>query len=1115
MNINKLMKHYKGMKKNCFYGRGVPFHLKKCLVVMKLCLFFMFVLHFGVSATGYAQQKISLSMEDVTLEQVLKELKRQTGLRFFYSVEKVRNEQKKVVNIKNDVLEDALKNVLKGTGLTFSIMNDVVVIKDEVMVVLDSAKKEPVVVRGVVKDKTGLPLPGVTIVIKGTQVGCVSDVDGKFSFSVPEINNLVLQFSFVGMITKEVKVSNNKPLNVELEEDVQSMDEVIVTGYFTKSKSSYTGSAVVVKAEELKRISPTNLFKALSAYEPSFQIVENKEVGADPNAVPEILIRGKSSFEGKSNQPLFIMDGYEISIEQVFDTDIERIKQVTILKDASATAIYGSRAANGVVVIETKMPEQGKLSVSYSFNATIEAPDLTDYDLLNASEKLQFEELAGVYKDSEGNVANQMKLDKLYEQRHKEVERGVNTYWLSQPLQTSFRHTHSLSLGGGNERSRYGVNLNYGANPGVMKGSTRDRFGISFTWTYNIASKFRIGNVLSVNQIKSEKTPYGEFSTYTKLNPYERAKDEKGRWIYLLSNGNPNPLVDAHLNSYDKTESTSYTNNFDIEWYIVEGVRLTGRFSYSFGNNDADRFISPKDSRYLQKENNEKGFYSSTSGRTNSMDGNLVLNFYHQWDRHMVTLVGGLNMQSNKNRSTYFSAQGFLNDNLTNLDFASQYEVNTKPSGKVEEDRLVGFFANASYAYDNRYMFDLSYRTDGSSKFGKKDRFAPFWSAGFAWNIHNEHFWGEQGWLTQAKIRSSVGYTGNVEFSPYQSQTMYIYDKDNIYMHGVGADIKALGNDNLKWQRKFSFNVGADLDFCEGRFSMSAELFREKTKDLLLDMSIPPSLGFATYTENIGEMENQGWELSLRTQILRNAKRDLYWSLSFGTSNSKNKITKISNALGKKNEENNQEETKKPVPLYEEGESTEALKAVPSLGIDPETGKEVFLKKDGTYTTVWDYRDKEVCGSTMPDFRGSVNSFLSFKGISLNFSLSFEYGAKTYNSTLAERVEGVDPNNNADRRVLKDRWKQPGDKTFFKNIALKEDVSNLTTRFVQDYNHLSIGSVSLGYDLKKNICKKIGLNGLRFSFNMSDIGRFSTVKEERGLSYPFSRQFTFSLSAQL
>ncbi len=1109
------MKHYKGMKKNCFYGRAVPFHLKKWLLVMKLCMLLMVVLNLGVLASGHAQQRVSLSMQNVTLEQVIKELKRQTGLRFFYSVEKVRNEQKKAVNVKDDILENALRDVLKGTGLTFTIMNDVVVIKDEVVVARDSVKKKSVEIKGVVKDKAGEPLPGVTIVIKGTTVGSVSDIDGKFSFSVPGIEGLELQFSFVGMITKNVKVTSDKFLTVEMEEDVKNVDEVVVTGYFTKSKSSYTGSAVVVKAEELKRISPTNLFKALSAYEPSFQIVENKEVGADPNAVPEILIRGKSSFEGKSNQPLFIMDGYEVTIEQVFDTDIERVKQVTILKDASATAIYGSRAANGVVVIETKMPEQGKLSASYSFNATIEAPDLTDYDLLNASEKMEFEVLAGVYKDQSGDLANQMKLDKLYEQRHKEVLRGVNTYWLSQPLQTSFRHTHSLSLGGGNERSRYGVNLNYGANPGVMKGSTRDRFGISFTWTYNIANKFRIGNVLSVSQIKSKKSPYGEFSTYTKINPYERAKDEKGRWIYLLSNGNPNPLVDAHLNSYDKTENTSYTNNFDIEWYIVKGLRLTGRFSYSFGNNDAERFISPKDSRYLKKENNEKGFYSSTSGRTSSMDGNVVLNFYHQWDRHMVTVVGGMNMQSGKNTSKYFSAQGFLNDNLTNLDFASQYEVNTKPSGQVEESRLVGFFANASYAYDNRYMFDFSFRTDGSSKFGKKDRFAPFWSAGAAWNIHNEHFWGKSEWLTQAKIRSSVGYTGNVEFSPYQAQTMYVYDKDNIYMHGVGADIKALGNDKLKWQRKFSFNLGADLDFYEGRFSLSGEIFRENTKDLLLDMSIPPSLGFATYKENVGEMKNQGWELSLRSQVIRDSKRDLYWALTFGTSNSKNKITKISNALGKKNEENNQEETTKPVPLYEEGESTEALKAVPSLGIDPETGKEVFLKKDGTYTTVWDYRDKVVCGSTTPDFRGSINSFLSFKGISLNFSLSFEHGAKTYNSTLAERVEGVDPNNNADRRVLKDRWKQPGDKTFFKNIALKEDVSNLTTRFVQDYNVLSIGSVSLGYDLNKNTCKKIGLNGLRFSFNMSDPGRFSSVKEERGLSYPFSRQFTFSLSAQL
>lgn len=481
----------------------------------------------------------------------------------------------------------------------------------------------------------------------------------------------------------------------------------------------------------------------------------------------------------------------------------------------------------------------------------------------------------------------------------------------------------------------------------------------------------------------------------------------------------------------------------------------------------------------------------------------------------MVTLVVGMNMQGNKDESKSFTATGFLSDKLTNMGFAQQYQEGSKPQSTVDQDRMIGFFVNASYAYDNRYMFDVSYRTDGSSKFGKENRFAPFWSAGIGWNIHNEKFWGEPSWLTMAKIRSSIGYTGNVTFSPYQAQTTYQYSTDNVYLHGVGADIIALGNDELKWQRKFTFNLGCDLDFWDGRFSLTGEYFQEYTKDVLMDISLPPSLGFVDYKENFGEMENKGWSLNLRTQILRNTEKNLFWSVSFGTSDSKNKIKKITDKLGALNEENNKNETKKPVPVYEEGESLDALKAVPSLGIDPETGKEVFVKKDGTLTTIWDYNDKVVCGTTDPKFRGTINSFLTFKGVSLNMSFNFQCGGQTYNQTLASRVEGVDPNSNCDRRVLYDRWKKPGDRTFFKNIALEESVSNLTTRFVQDYNFFQIGSLSVGYDMPREACRKIGLAGLRFNFNMSDIARFSTVKEERGLSYPFARQFTFSLSANL
>ena len=474
-----------------------------------------------------------------------------------------------------------------------------------------------------------------------------------------------------------------------------------------------------------------------------------------------------------------------------------------------------------------------------------------------------------------------------------------------------------------------------------------------------------------------------------------------GRCIKRLSNGEANPVFDATLNNVNKSKSTSFNDNFDFEWYIVEGIRLTGRFAYTYGTTHSDVFVSPKSSQFEdQQDDKDKGSYDYSSSSTHSMDGNIVVNAWKSIDKHMFTLVLGANMQDNKEDNKSFSATGFLSDKLTNLDFAMQYREGAKPRGSVSQDRLIGFFANASYAYDNRYLFDFSYRTDGSSKFGKKNRFAPFWSAGIGWNIHNEKFWGNPEWLTQAKIRSSVGYTGNVTFSPYQAQTTYQYSSDNIYLNGVGADIIALGNEDLKWQRKFTVNLGCDLDFWEGRFSLTGEYFREYTKDVLMDISLPPSLGFIDYKENFGEMENKGWSLNLRTQMLRDTERELYWSLAFGTSDSKNKIKKITDKLGAMNDENNKNETKKPVPLYEEGESLDALKAVPSLGIDPETGKEVFVKKDGSLTTIWDYNDKVVCGTTDPKFRGTLNSFLTFKGISLNMSFNFQWGGQTYNQTL-------------------------------------------------------------------------------------------------------------------
>ena len=595
------MKHYKCMKKNCFYGRGVPFYLKKCLLIMRLCLFFMLVLQIGVSASGYTQQRVSLSMQDVTLEHVLKELKKQTGLRFFYSVEKVRPEQKKVVNIENDVLENALRSVLMGTGLTFTIMNDVVVIKDEVVSTADSLQKRQQLLKGIVKDKAGEPLPGVTILIEGTTIGCATDIDGKYSLTLPgEVKGVVLVFRFVGMETKKVSMDEvkdkeilqgKKEFVVVLEEQTENLDDVVVTGIFRRSKELATGASVTVTGEQLKMVGNQNILQSLRTLDPSFKIVENNLNGSDPNALPEIEVRGANgipdldaNYKGNPNQPLFILDGFEVSLQRVVDLDPNRVESISILKDASAAALYGSRSANGVIVIETKAPEIGRLRLSYNGDYAVVMPDLTDYDLLNAREALELQKDAGHFEGR--SLSNDIEMKEYYNRMLKNVMEGVDTYWLSKPLRTAFEHRHNFELSGGDKVIRYGINFSVRMTPGVMKGSSHNNY------MGGVFLQYRKGGLLFKNDLQitaneSKNSPYGEFSQYVSLNPYVRPYDGQGRPVKLFddkypdflegSQFNKNPLYNATLHSVDEEKYTDFTNNFSIEWTISENL-IDGTF---------------------------------------------------------------------------------------------------------------------------------------------------------------------------------------------------------------------------------------------------------------------------------------------------------------------------------------------------------------------------------------------------------------------------------------------------------------------------------------------------------------------------------------------------------
>ena len=481
------------MKKNrkrWYPEEGIP---GKFLRKMKLILFLCWAGMMQVSAMSYAQTgTVSIRVKETALHEIFQLIEAQCGYTFVYNNEQLNGLKPVSIEMTDAKISKVLDECLKGTDLRYELLDQIIVINRR-----SALPQTALDLQGTVKDKEGNPLPGVSVFIKGTTIGVATDVDGKFKMQLPEMENMVLVFSFTGMKKQEVKYTKQPVLNIVMEEDVAEMEEVVVNGYFTKNKDSFTGNAVVVSKDELAKVSSNNLLSALQVFDPSFRLKDNVDMGSNPNSMPNFRIRGNSGFgaEGLSeanlkndpNLPTFILDGYEVDVEKIFDLNMDRIESVTILKDASATAIYGSRAANGVVVVTTKAPQEGQLRVSYNLNVAISAPDLSDYHLLNAREKLEAEVAGGLYESEYMDTQQKLRMD--YADRLKRVKSGVDTYWLSQPLEVAVGHKHSLYVEGGDKSIRYGIDLNYQANPGVMKKSSRDRFGVGFLLSYNLNTK--------------------------------------------------------------------------------------------------------------------------------------------------------------------------------------------------------------------------------------------------------------------------------------------------------------------------------------------------------------------------------------------------------------------------------------------------------------------------------------------------------------------------------------------------------------------------------------------------------------------------------------------------
>lgn len=428
----------------------------------------------------------------------------------------------------------------------------------------------------------------------------------------------------------------------------------------------------------------------------------------------------------------------------------------------------------------------------------------------------------------------------------------------------------------------------------------------------------------------------------------------------------------------------------------------------------------------------------------------------------------------------------------------------------------VHFFAT-NFIWKNRYVVDGSYRLSGSSKFGANYRYAPFWSVGVGYNLHNEEFIKKLGWVNTLRIRGSYGYTGSVKFDAYQAITTYKYSSDYIGYTGVGAIPLGMANPDLKWQTTKKFNVGITSSLLHDRMNVNLDFYNEKTCDMLIDKSPPPSSGATSVKANLGSQTSNGIEFSLWGKIIQT--RDWEWNLSVNGLHSKTVINKISEALKRKNEQNATGQTSSgtisssPLSQYREGESPSAIYAVRSAGIDPATGKEIYIKQDGSYTYTYDSKDQVSCGDTNPIMQGSISTMLKFRSFSLSASMSYRFGGDMYNSTRASKVEGVNPKYNCDVRAFTERWKNPGDVVAYLDITTTGGSSDTyTDRFIEKDNELYLSSVYLQYNVPTSFLKKLHIQKLYVGVGTEDLFRITAAKYERGTSYPYSRKINMSAS---
>lgn len=1059
--------------------------------IMRISMYLLFILLFQLNAENHFSQSknISLALRNTTIEQILDQIEKETGYSFIYTDRTVNTGKRINIQVINGNINDVLDTVFKETNIRYNIVDR--------QIILSSAPANPVPqnvnqtrrITGVVFDHLRESIIGANVVVKGTTIGSITDMDGKFTLEVPE--NTVLQISYIGYVTKEVAVGRQTDIQIQLTEDTQAIDEVVVIGYGSVKKSDLTGAVSSVKATEIQQTPMVSIDQGLIGRAPGVQVTSSSGM---PGATASIRVRGSSSLQG-GNEPLYVIDGFpvysgtgfgdnggKIALSGLATVNPSDIESIEILKDAAATAIYGARAANGVVLITTKSGKKGFDNITFESSFGVSNVSKV-IDVLNAqeyatlvNEAYRNDNLKPYYDDAA--LADIARL-------------GKGTDWQNEIFRTGISQNYNLTFSGGDEKTQYAISGNYLDQKGVIINSDFKRYSLRLNLDRHLTKTFTVGTHFSVSHTVSDAVATetgGEGGVVTgaqKMNPILPIYSDEQTKTYTQINTPgtlvPNPVATAREQKFKNTASRMLGDLY-VQWEILKDLKL--------------KVSAGADVMYLKiNQYTPSTIYQANGQARAEVRVNRTINWLNEntltWDKtfgadHSLNALGGFTMQQNNTESVMASSSNYVNDVMeyNNLGAGSVYNA---PSSGAPQWSLLSYLARVNYTFKQRYLFSVNARIDGSSRFGANNKYGFFPSASAGWRISEEPFMEPfKTILPNLKLRGSYGFTGNTEIGAYGSLATL---GSNSWIIGnqlvTGFFPNKIPNPDLKWEKTSQLDIGLDVGLFENRFRITADYYRKETSDLLYDVAIPGTSGYSTMLKNIGSMENKGYELSLESDNLTGTFR---WTTTFNISFNRNKVLELGGEGYKEMAESDGHLKTgsvrrlivgKPVGVFygyrfdgifqNEAETKQQTSSASPIGVGLRRYKD--LNGDGKVDAA---NDREILGDANPDFFGGMANNFSYKGFELNVFLQYSYGNKIFNLNAVE-METPTGGQNAYRELL-NRWTPENPSNIYPKATTNRNVL-ISDRFIEDGSYLKLKTVSLSYGFPQIRSKHI--QGLR------------------------------------